>query len=133
MIVRAAKEREIDHLARIWHEGWNDAHSKLAPAELVKARTLESFRERLAAALADTRVVGPVGSPLGLCMIKDDELYQLYVAPEARGAGVAAALLDDGEARLADRGVRRLGSPVRSATTGQQDSTRNAGGTAHAR
>jgi ribosomal protein S18 acetylase RimI-like enzyme len=105
MIVRAAKEREIDHLARIWHEGWNDAHSKLAPAELVKARTLESFRERLAAALADTRVVGPVGSPLGLCMIKDDELYQLYVAPEARGAGVAAALLDDGEARLADRGV----------------------------
>ena len=37
-------------------------------------------------------------------MLKDDELYQLFVAPEARGGGVAATLMDDGEARLAARG-----------------------------
>jgi len=41
MIVRFAKKGEIDHLARIWHEGWHDAHSKFAPAGLVKARTLD--------------------------------------------------------------------------------------------
>ena len=74
-------------------------------AGLARARTLTSFRARLAAALDDTRVAGPAGAPLGLCMLKDDELNQLYVAREARGSGVAAALLADGEARLAERGV----------------------------
>jgi hypothetical protein len=47
MDVRAAEEREIDHLARIWYEGWNDAHAHLVPAELTRQRTLESFRDRL--------------------------------------------------------------------------------------
>jgi ribosomal protein S18 acetylase RimI-like enzyme len=104
MSVRPATEAEIDHLARLWHEGWNDAHGKLAPEGLTKARTVDSFRERLAAALDDTRVIGLPGAPLGLCMIKDDELYQLYVARQARGTGAAAALIADGEARLAARG-----------------------------
>ena len=38
-------------------------------------------------------------------MIRDDELYQLFVSPEARGSGLAARLLAEGEARLAARGV----------------------------
>src|SRR4051812_45569639 len=93
--VRPAAEAEIDHLARLWHEGWNDAHGKLAPDGLVRARTPESFRERLALARDDTRVIGPPGAPLGLCMIKEDELYQLYVARQARGTSAAAALIAD--------------------------------------
>ena len=105
MAVRAAEAHEVDHLARLWHQGWNDAHAAFAPAGLVRARTLESFRDRIAAALPDTRVVGPPGAPLGLCVIKDDELYQLFVARAARGTGVAAVLIADGEARLAERGV----------------------------
>ena len=104
MNVRALQTQDIDHLAQVWHEGWNDAHGKLAPEGLVRARTLELFRERLAAARDDTRVIGPPGAPLGLCMIKDDELYQLYVARQARGTGAAAALIADGEERLAARG-----------------------------
>jgi ribosomal protein S18 acetylase RimI-like enzyme len=105
MIVRAAEANEIDHLAQLWHDGWQDAHAKLAPPGLVRARTLKTFRERLAGALSDTRVAGPPGAPAGLCMLKDDELYQLYVGRAARGSGVAAALIADGEARLAARGV----------------------------
>jgi ribosomal protein S18 acetylase RimI-like enzyme len=103
--IRPAERDEIDHLALLWHKGWQDAHASLAPPGLVRARTLESFRERLAAALDDTRVAGPAGAPLGLCMLKDDELYQLYVARAARGSGVAAALIADGEGRLSARGV----------------------------
>lgn len=105
MKVRPVDPGEIDHLAQLWHDGWQDAHARLAPPGLARARTLKSFRERLAAALDDTRVAGPAGAPLGLCMLKDDELYQLYVARAARGSGVAAALIADGEARLAARGV----------------------------
>jgi ribosomal protein S18 acetylase RimI-like enzyme len=104
--VRCAEAAELDQLARLWHDAWRDAHEKLAPPEVTRARTLTSFRDRLAAMLPDVSVVGPAGTALGLCIIKDEELYQLFVAREARGSGVAAALLDDGEARLARRGVR---------------------------
>jgi ribosomal protein S18 acetylase RimI-like enzyme len=76
------------------------------PAELKRLRTLESFAERLRAGLSSVRVAGPVGEPLGFVMVKEDELYQLYVAAAARGSGLAAALLDDGEASLAKAGVQ---------------------------
>jgi GNAT superfamily N-acetyltransferase len=107
MPVRPAEPAELDRLAGIWYDGWRDAHLSIVPAELARARTLDSFRDRLAAALSNVRVVGPVGAPIGFCMLKDDELYQLYVCAEARGVGVAAALIADAEAQLSERGVQR--------------------------
>jgi GNAT superfamily N-acetyltransferase len=102
---RDAEEAEIAHLAKLWYDGWQDAHAQILPAELARARTLESFRDRLHAALPNVRVVGSVGEPMGFCIVKGDELYQLFVAAQARGSGVAAALIADAEARLADAGV----------------------------
>jgi ribosomal protein S18 acetylase RimI-like enzyme len=103
--VRAAEEREIDHLAKLWYEGWQDAHQKILPAELRRLRTLDSFRQRLQGALSDTRVVGPLGAPRGFCITKGDELYQIYVSTQARGSGTAAALMADAEAGFAKSGV----------------------------
>jgi ribosomal protein S18 acetylase RimI-like enzyme len=105
MQVRPAYAAEIDHLARLWHEVWHESHAPLMPAELTRLRTLESFRERLQAALPDIYVVGPRGAPVGFCVIKGGELYQLFVSAQARGTGAAAALIADAEARLAERGV----------------------------
>ncbi|MFC6489756.1 GNAT family N-acetyltransferase [Nitratireductor sp. GCM10026969] len=105
MQVRSADAAEIDHLARLWHEGWHETHAPLLPPHLTRLRTLESFRERLQAALSDTRVAGPPGAPVGFSVLKGEELYQLFVSPEARGSGVAAALIADAEARLAECGV----------------------------
>jgi ribosomal protein S18 acetylase RimI-like enzyme len=104
MNVRAAEESEIDHLAKVWHEGWHEAHARILPAELTRLRTLESFRDRLKAALPRIRVVGPFAAPVGFCILKGNELYQLYVSAQARGSGVAAALMADAEARLAEAG-----------------------------
>ena len=59
----------------------------------------------MAAALADTFVIGPPGAPSGFHMLKGDELYQCYVARSARGSGVAAALIADAESRLGGRGI----------------------------
>jgi ribosomal protein S18 acetylase RimI-like enzyme len=103
--IRPADPAELDHLARLWYEGWQDAHALILPAELRRIRTLESFRERLAAALPEVRVAGPFPTPVGFCLLKGDELYQIYVSAEARGSGVAAALMGDAETRLAGRGV----------------------------
>jgi ribosomal protein S18 acetylase RimI-like enzyme len=103
--IRGAEACDIKNLALLWFEGWQDAHARILPAELAKYRTLESFASRLQTSLASTRVAGPLNAPVGLCITKDDELYQLYVSAESRGAGVAAALIADAEARLAQRGV----------------------------
>lgn len=103
--VRVPEGDDVETLAAIWHEGWHDAHAALMPAELTHIRTLESFRERLASLLPETRVAGARGVPTGFCMLKDDELYQLFVARAARGLGVAQALVADAESRLQARGV----------------------------
>lgn len=105
MSVRTAAADEIGHLARLWHDGWHDAHAAIVPAELARRRTLATFRERLEAGFANLWVTGPAGAATGLYMLRDDELYQFYVAAPARGSGVAAALMADAEARLAARGV----------------------------
>ena len=107
MIVRNALESEINRLAQIWHQGWRDAHEKILPEELARDRTLESFKVRLCATLEDVRVIGLPGEPVGFCVLQGDELYQLYVSRQSRGVGVAAALLADVEARLAERGVAK--------------------------
>jgi GNAT superfamily N-acetyltransferase len=105
LTVRPADPSELDHLARLWHEGWHDGHGHIAPAGLVKARTLERFRARMAAALADVLVTGPSGVPDGFFMLKGDELKQFYVARSARGTGTANTLMDAAEAELARRGI----------------------------
>ncbi len=105
MDIRGAEREELQQLAKLWFDGWQDAHAKILPPELARYRTLESFRERLESSLSHVRVVGTMGEPLGLCVIQNDELYQLYVARTARGTGVAAALLADGEERMAAHGV----------------------------
>lgn len=106
LVVRAADETEVEHLAKLWYDGWQDAHSEILPKELARARTLESFRDRLIAGLSTVRVVGPPGAPVGLCMVKGDELYQLYVSAPARGSGIAAALMADADARFLQDGVK---------------------------
>lgn len=105
MEIRAAEKGEIDHMATVWYEGWQDAHAQISPGELRRLRTLASFKERLQAVLHDTRVVGPRGAPNGFCITKGDELYQIYLSAQARGSGVAAALVADAEARFAKNGV----------------------------
>ncbi len=107
MPVRNAAAAEIPHLAGVWYQAWCDAHGAIVPAELTRIRTRESFHERLQQLLSDVRVAGPVGAPLGFCIVKADELYQLFVAAEARGSGVAAALLADAERSMAANGVTR--------------------------
>jgi ribosomal protein S18 acetylase RimI-like enzyme len=104
--LRDAQVRDIGPLASIWYDGWQDAHARILPIELALLRTRESFEERLREALGSVRVAEAADAPVGFCMLRGDELYQLYVSSQARGCGVAAALMADAEARLRQRGVQ---------------------------
>jgi len=108
MLVRPAAHSEIDALARLWYDGWQDAHAAILPAALARTRTLENFAERLSAALADVRTVGPMGAPVGFYILRGAELYQFFVAAAARGQGVAQALMSDVESRAGGDGVATL-------------------------
>jgi GNAT superfamily N-acetyltransferase len=107
MDVRAAESADFEPLVAIWCDGWHDAHASIVPRDLVRLRTRENFRERLAAEFDAVRVGGDPGAPVGFTMIRGDELYQFYVAAPARGTGVAAALMSDAEAQMVSRGIAR--------------------------
>ena len=93
MQVRDANESELDVLARLWCEAWHDGHAQIVPKTLVRFQTVDSCHERMRAILADVRVVGPLGAPVGFYLTKDDELSQLFVAAAARGSSAAASLV----------------------------------------
>ncbi|MBD3679205.1 MAG: GNAT family N-acetyltransferase [Rhodobacteraceae bacterium] len=103
--LRKLAPSELPALAQLWHDGWMETHGPNVPEALLNLRTLEDFERRLETFFDDIRVTGPLGGPTGFCAIREDELYQLFVAPEARGTGIASTLIRDGEARLAAGGV----------------------------
>lgn len=105
--LRDATPGDIDALASIWVEGWNDAHSQILPPELSRFRTLCDLRDRLAGNIANTIVAVSEGRPVGFAMVKKDELDQLYVSRDARGTGAAAFLISDALNRIARAGYRR--------------------------
>jgi len=104
--VRAARPSEGPQLARIWFDGWHDAHARIVPPDLTRVRTLESFEQRLRAAPGEVRVADVDGVAAGFHLLKGAEIYQFYVTSVARGRGVAAVLMSDAHARLREAGVQ---------------------------
>ncbi|NQE63811.1 N-acetyltransferase [Caulobacter sp. RHG1] len=107
MSVRSAEAADLAPLALLWWRGWRDAHLPIVPKALATRSTLDSFIDRMAVAMPRIRTMGPVGAPFGFHLIKGDELHQLYVAEESRGAGIAALLMIDAENRLLEAGATK--------------------------
>lgn len=105
--LRPAREEDVPDLARIWGEGWREAHLGNVPEPLVAARTPDSFRRRALDLVPRTTVAVVAGEVAGFVMIDADEVQQLYVGPRHRGAGTASALLAEGERRIAAEGHDR--------------------------
>lgn len=105
--IRNAEPSDVDTVARLWHDGWYEAHEAIVPAALTKLRTLESFQDRTTNHLPGTRVALSGATLLGFCMLRSNELYQLYVSEAARGTGTAQALIADAETQIANGGHQR--------------------------
>lgn len=94
------RKANVPDAAQLWEDGWHDAHAAIVPEALRALRTSDTFRERLFDKIDMARVVLRDGQVLGLCMTQEDELYQMYVAPQARGLGLAQVLIADAELRI---------------------------------
>jgi GNAT superfamily N-acetyltransferase len=103
--IRPAADADMAAVADLWHEGWHDGHAGHVPEGLTAARTLAAFHERTPSRVPDTAVaVDDDGSLLGFVMVVGDEVEQVFVAPAGRGTGVADALLEEAERRVAAGG-----------------------------
>jgi len=102
-----ATDQQAQQICTIWESGWHDAHSEIVPQRLCELRTTKSFIQRTAENLDHTRVAVSKSTVLGFCMVKEDELYQMYVSEIARGTGVAQALMGDAENRIRTNGHNR--------------------------
>ena len=103
-MLRPAVPEDMSTVADIWHRAWHVAHPGHVPEGLTAARTLEAFHERTPSRVADTTVDEVDGRIVGFTMVDGDELEQLFVDPDLRGAGIAAPLLTEGERRIAAAG-----------------------------
>ena len=106
-LIRDATKSDVGVIASLWHDGWHDAHASIVPRELTHLRSRESFIKRSRRYFRRMRIANQSGVTTGLCITKDDELFQMYVASAARGTGLALSLMNDAEQILRARGVSR--------------------------
>jgi ribosomal protein S18 acetylase RimI-like enzyme len=99
-LVRPAERADLPALATLWQNGWHAAHYEHVPKSLSDIRTPESFANRLKDHFNMILTLGDAGTPLGLVISLEAEIYQLFVSPIAQGTGAAAKLILAGEARI---------------------------------
>lgn len=106
MLIRAARPQDATRIAAIWEQAWHDGHDGHVPDELVAERTPETFLPRARERVERSWVGELDGAVAGFVTTHDDEVEQVFVAPEARGSGLAVALL-----QRAERAIRDAGHP----------------------
>ena len=105
MTIRPATTCDINDIAVIWHQGWQDGHNGLVPDELYQYRTFDIFIPRVSQRIPDTLVsLSGDNKITGFVTVADDELEQIFISKNYRGTGLANELLQAGEDKLYQNG-----------------------------
>jgi len=99
-LIRPATADDAAAIARIWHAGFIDGHTGHVPEEIWAYRRPADFAARVPGLIELATVAEINGDVVGFAMVQGDEVYQLYVDTSARGTGVAALLLAEGEVQI---------------------------------
>ena len=103
-MLRPATADDVGTAAAVWAGAWRDGHLGHVPPELVEAREDEYFSERLAALLPHVTLAEHDDRVVGVLIVVEDELQQVMVSAAARGLGLGARLLAEGERIVRDAG-----------------------------
>jgi GNAT superfamily N-acetyltransferase len=101
--LRPATSDDVEAIATLWHLAWRDGHLGHVPDALLPHRGPIHFRERVPPRIPTTTVATLASSVVGFVTVHEDEAEQVYVAANARGGGVANALLRHAEQVIAER------------------------------
>ena len=103
--IRSATAHDRLPILRLWHEGWHDAHADLVPKPVLAYRKPEHFALWLDSCDETVFVACAAGEVVGFYAVDGAELVKLFVRRDARGSGLAQALLAGAEDRLQSRGI----------------------------
>lgn len=101
--LRPAAPEDAEAIATVWHEAWGDGHEGHVPQALAQHRRLSHFRERVPPRIPFTTVATRGARVVGFVTVHEDEVEQVFVASDARGDGIADALLRHAEDAIAAR------------------------------
>ncbi len=104
--IRPARPEDASAVVDVWFEGWWDGHGAVAPERLRRFRDRAGLAGRVDRLIPAMKVAEIEGRIVGFVAISSDELADLFVLRAARGTAVASRLLAEGEAMLAEAGVR---------------------------
>lgn len=101
--LRPARPADVEAIASVWYEAWGDGHLGNVPEGLMPYRQPAHFRERVPGRIPGTTVAVSGTRIVGFVTVREDEVEEIFVAREARGGGVADALLRHAEHAIAAR------------------------------
>ena len=127
--------KDARNITKLWHDVYQETHASLIPQELLKHRTMDAFRIRvenpkfIKETIVATKTVVNNDRERTECLvgfvtlrIESHEIYQLFVAKEARGLGVAKILLEKAEEDFkASENKRNCHDNFVSLSTGERD------------
>ena len=106
ILFRSAKVgKDEKRIAQLWHDVYNESHAHLVAPKLLQFRTDESFeiraseptfiKETIVAKEMNDECDTKYGNLLGFITTRVEtfEIYQLFVAKEVRGLGIAKELM----------------------------------------
>lgn len=103
-LLRPMTREDVPIVSAIWAAAWRDGHAGHVDPALEKIRTPESFLPRAERRVPLTVVAEQANDVIGFATIVGNEVEELFVDSQARGTGIAIALLRDAEERIASAG-----------------------------
>jgi len=122
MTLRAATEADIPAIVAIIHAAFEEYDGAIDPPSGAHKESAEKIRAKLA---TDHAVLALLGGRAVACVLYRDEGTYMYfgrlaVLPRYRGRGIAAALIEQVEARARESGLPRVRLGVRVALPRQR-------------
>jgi GNAT superfamily N-acetyltransferase len=104
-MIRRAHASDILEIAALYHAVWHETQAPFMPVAERTRRSMEFFKDRMAALLQTTLLEEQNGAVAAFSAWKGRLLGQIFVAVPHRGSSIASGLLTASEVEMAKEGT----------------------------